>query len=76
MTNDEGMTKHDSIEADLNAFSKTGQQQATPTFFLDGKYIDNSQLGVPNSATTLDLNATVANFAKLINAEIAAKAKS
>ena len=32
------------ITADLNAFAKTGQEQATPTFFLDGKYLSNNQL--------------------------------
>ncbi|HVX58186.1 MAG TPA: thioredoxin domain-containing protein [Candidatus Saccharimonadales bacterium] len=65
---------NNSINADLNAFSKTGQEMATPAFFLDGKYLNNSDLGVPG-ATPYQLNttATVNNFAKAINAAIAAK---
>lgn len=35
---------NDAINADLAAFAKTGQQQATPTFFLDGAYLDNTKL--------------------------------
>lgn len=35
---------NDSINADLAAFSKTGQSMATPTFFLDGSYLDNTKL--------------------------------
>lgn len=65
---------NDAINADLNAFSKTGQQMATPAFFLDGKYLDNTKLGVQGTtAYQLNSSATVANFAKLINAEIAQK---
>lgn len=59
---------NDVINADLSAFDKTGQQHATPTFFLNGKYIDNSKLvdaqsGAPTAAA-------VGNF---IKAEIAKK---
>lgn len=32
------------INADLAAFSKTGQEMATPTFFLDGKVVSNGDL--------------------------------
>lgn len=32
------------IQADLTAFGKTGQQEATPTFFINGKYVPNSEL--------------------------------
>ncbi|HEU5005178.1 MAG TPA: thioredoxin domain-containing protein [Candidatus Saccharimonadales bacterium] len=65
---------NNAINADLNAFSKTGQAMATPTFFLDGKALDNAKLGVVNSqGTGLDTTKTVANFAKLIDAEIAKK---
>jgi protein-disulfide isomerase len=35
---------NDTINADLAAFSKTGQQQATPTFFMNGKYLSNDNL--------------------------------
>jgi protein-disulfide isomerase len=31
------------VNADIAAFGKTKQQQATPTFFLDGKYVPNSE---------------------------------
>jgi len=59
---------NDSINADLNAFSKTGQAMATPTFFLDGKYVPNSELidsttGMPSSD----------KIVKLIQTEIAKK---
>ncbi len=61
---------NDKINADVAAFTKTGKQEATPTFFLDGKYIDNHQL--LDSSTNLP---SVAKFVALINAEIAAKHK-
>jgi len=32
------------VQADLSAFAKTGQEEATPTFFLNGKYVPNSEL--------------------------------
>jgi len=44
---------NDAINADLAAFAKTGQEQATPTFYMDGTYLPNSQLvdssGVPTA---------------------------
>ncbi len=46
---------NNSINADLNTFAKTGLEQATPTFFLNGKNISNSQLvdqsGQPTAAS-------------------------
>ncbi len=59
---------NDAINADLAAFAKTGKEQATPTFFLDGQYVDNSQLidsqtGQPSAA----------KITAVINAEIAKK---
>lgn len=62
---------NDTINADINEFDKTGQQMATPTFFLDGKYINNTQL--IDSQTG---QPSVQLFVNLINAEIKAKAKS
>jgi protein-disulfide isomerase len=59
---------NDSINADLAAFSKTGKEKATPTFFLDGTYLPNSQL--IDSQTG---RPSLTQFAKLINAEIAKK---
>lgn len=55
------------IQADLAAFAKTGQEEATPTFFLDGKYIPNSEL-VDSSTNT----PTLAAFSKVIDAELKA----
>jgi protein-disulfide isomerase len=52
---------NDTINADIAAFQKTGDEESTPTFYLDGKKIQ------PNDS--------VADFSKLIDAEIAAKAK-
>ncbi len=60
---------NDAINADVSAFLKTGQQQATPTFFLDGKFVGNSQL-IDSSG-----QVSVAKFASVINAEITAKNK-
>jgi len=51
---------NDTINADVAEFNKTKQQLSTPTFFLDGKKI---------KATSVE------EFSKLIDAEIAAKAK-
>lgn len=49
-----GSKVNDAINADAAAFSKTGQAIATPTFFLDGKVVDNGKLidnttGVPSA---------------------------
>lgn len=60
--NDFSGTKVDNlINADINAFDKTGEPEATPTFFLDGKYIQP--------------DPTVASFSQLINQAIAQKSK-
>jgi protein-disulfide isomerase len=40
---------NDVIIADLNAFQKTGQEKATPTFFLNGVYVPNSQFSDPQT---------------------------
>ena len=53
---------NDVINADLAAFNKTGAEEATPTFFLDGKQIQPAN--------------TVAAFQTFIDAEIKAKAKA
>ena len=55
------------IQADLAAFSKTGEQEATPTFFLNGKYVPNSELVDPSSQ-----EPSVAQFTKVIDAELKA----
>ena len=61
---------NDSINADLAAFGKTGQQEATPSFFLDGKFIDNTQVSDPQTG-----QPSVTKFEALLNAEIASKSK-
>ena len=58
---------NDTINADLDAFSKTGQQMSTPTFFLDGTYVDYSKITDSNN------QPSVSKFVALINAEIAKK---
>jgi protein-disulfide isomerase len=59
---------NDAVNADLAAFHKTGQDQATPTFFLDGKYVSNSEFSDPKTGQP-SLDKMVAR----INQEIAAK---
>lgn len=61
---------NDAINADSNAFSKTGQEMATPTFFLDGKYIANTNFSDPQTG-----RPDVARMSNVINREIAAKTK-
>jgi protein-disulfide isomerase len=61
---------NDAINADLAAFAKTGQQQATPTFFLDGKVLTNNDLIDSQTGPSLD------KFSKIIDAEIAQKTSS
>jgi protein-disulfide isomerase len=60
---------NDAINADLAAFNKTGQAMATPTFFLDGHYIPNTQFSDPQTGAP-----SVTKLAAVINAEIAKKA--
>jgi protein-disulfide isomerase len=56
---------NDRIQADLAVFSKTKQEEATPTFFLNGKYVPYAKL--------VDANGpSVANFSKVIDAELKA----
>jgi protein-disulfide isomerase len=54
------------INADLSEFDKTGQQKATPSFFINGKYVANSALVDSNGPSA-------AKFSAAINAAIAAK---
>lgn len=57
---------NDLINADIAEFNKTGQQMATPAFFLNGKYIANSSLADQNGPS-------VEKFSTLLDAEIAKK---
>lgn len=56
---------NDRVNADLNAFKKTGQNQATPSFFLNGKYIDNNLLLDSSGQPSLDA------FSKILDAALA-----
>ncbi len=58
------------INADMSAFSKTNQQEATPTFFIDGKYVSNSKL-VDSSG-----QPSAQKFAAVVANEIASKQQS
>lgn len=60
---------NNAINADLNAFHQTGDDMATPTFYLDGKKLDNTKL-VDASG-----QPSVTAFSTVIDAEIAAKSK-
>jgi protein-disulfide isomerase len=57
---------NDAIQADLTEFAKTGQQQATPTFFINGVYVSNDKLADNNGPS-------VEKFSQQIDAAIAAK---
>src|SRR3990167_3043456 len=56
---------NDAIQADLDAFKKTGQKMATPTFFLNGAYLDNSKLTDQNNRPLFE------KFKAILDAEIA-----
>lgn len=55
---------NDIINGDVAEFKKTGQQQSTPTFFVNGVYIENSKLS-GGSGPTLE------KFSEVIDAAIA-----
>jgi len=58
------------INADTAAFKKTGDEQATPTFYLNGKKLDNAKLIGSDGTPTVDA------FSKFIDAALAAQKKS
>jgi protein-disulfide isomerase len=55
------------INADVAEFEKTGKEKATPTYFLDGKVLDNNNLIDQQSGPSLD------KFSQVIANEIASK---
>ncbi len=57
------------IQADLDAFKKTGQAMATPTFFLDGAYLENPKLTDQNNRPLFD------KFKAVLDAEISKKSQ-
>lgn len=50
---------NDLINADMAEFKKTGQQTATPTFFVNGKYIDNKDLVDQNGPSVDKFSAQI-----------------
>lgn len=58
---------NNAINADLAAFAKTGQEQATPTFFLDGVYLPNTALVGSDGAPSAD------KIGSVLQAEISKK---
>jgi protein-disulfide isomerase len=58
---------NNAINADVSAFDQTGDEMATPTFILDGKTLDNTNLIGSNEEPSLTA------FANIIQAEIAKK---
>lgn len=61
---------NDAINADIDAFKKTGKEMATPSFFLNGKAVSNSSLTEPSTG-----GPSLEKFSALIDAEIAKKAQ-
>ncbi len=59
-------TVNDLINADISAFKKTGQQQATPSFFINGKYYANSNFVDSSGAPSVDA------FSKVLDAALKA----
>ena len=60
---------NDRVNADLSAFSKTGREEATPTFFLNGKYVANSDLVDSNGPS-------ITEFSKVIDAALMSTGQS
>jgi protein-disulfide isomerase len=61
---------NNSINADIAAFKQTNEQMATPSFFIDGKFIDLSKLRDANGYPSVD------QFSKVIDEAIAQKSKN
>ena len=55
---------NDTINADLSDFGKTGQSKGTPSFFINGTYIPNTELSDDNGPS-------LEKFSKAIDAAIA-----
>jgi protein-disulfide isomerase len=62
---------NDAINADVAAFKATKQQQATPTFFINGKYVANSEFSDPASGAP-----SAEKITKVINDAIAKQSSS
>lgn len=57
-------TANDRINADEAAFAKTGKDQSTPTFFLNGKAVGNNDLLDSSGRPSVD------NFSKVLDAAL------
>lgn len=55
---------NDRINADLSDFKKTGQQQSTPSFFINGKYYANKNFTDATGAPSVDA------FSKVLDAAL------
>jgi protein-disulfide isomerase len=62
---------NDSINADQTEFKKTGKDQATPTFFINGRYVPNSDFSDPSTGAP-----SAEKIKKIINDEISKKTSS
>lgn len=60
---------NNAINADLAAFKKTGDEEATPTYYLNGKKLDNQKLVGSDGTPNVDA------FSKVIDAALAAQKK-
>ena len=60
---------NNAINADVAAFDKTGDEKATPTFYLDGKKVDLASLVDSSNAPSAD------KFSAVLDQAIAAKKK-
>src|SRR3989344_3502741 len=56
---------NDSIQADIGEFNKTGRPMSTPTFFLNGIYVENSKFTDQNNRPQFE------KFKEVLDAEIA-----
>jgi protein-disulfide isomerase len=61
---------NDRVNADKAAFAKTGSEQSTPTFFLNGEKVENSALLDSQSQPSVEA------FSKLLDEALAASKKS
>jgi protein-disulfide isomerase len=50
---------NNAINADLDAFKQTGQEMATPTFFLNGRHIPNSELSDSSGPSAAKISAVI-----------------
>jgi protein-disulfide isomerase len=64
-----GSKANNAINADIAAFDKTGDEKATPTFYLNGKKVNLADVVDSNNEPSVD------KFSKIIDAAIAAQSQ-